>query len=179
MPESIETHLPALPNGAEKIINLVHRCNTEKPRRRDIARLRDALQEYPDLWRAAGDLANLAANRFLDKAIVATPLTTESIKAGRLAIRRELGFDDATPLEQLLIEHITLAWIRLQITEIFYTERTSGEYTYDAAAFWDRRLSAAQRRYLRACESLARVRRLNLPSVQVNVGEKQVNVAGR
>ena len=42
----------------------------------------------------------------------------------------------------------------------------------------DRKLSAAQRRYLRACETLARVRKLRLPTLQVNIGEKQVNVAG-
>jgi len=38
-------------------------------------------------------------------------------------------------------------------------------------------LFATQRRYLRACETLARVRRLRLPSMQINIGKKQLNVA--
>ena len=46
---------------------------------------------------------------------------------------------------------------------------------------WERRLSAAQRRYLRACESLARVRKLGrtTPALQLNIathGGQQVNV---
>jgi hypothetical protein len=38
-------------------------------------------------------------------------------------------------------------------------------------------LSATQRRYLRAIESLARVRKLHI-TLQINIGEKQVNIAG-
>ena len=44
--------------------------------------------------------------------------------------------------------------------------------------FWERRLSMSQRRSLQACETLAKVRKMKLPSVQLNIGEKQVNVAG-
>ncbi len=47
------------------------------------------------------------------------------------------------------------------------------------ADWWERRMTAAQGRYRRAVESLARVRRLTHPSaLQINVGERQVNVAG-
>ncbi len=46
-------------------------------------------------------------------------------------------------------------------------------------AYWDRRVSGAQARYLRAMEALARVRRLAMPQpLQVNIGGQQVNVAG-
>ena len=42
-----------------------------------------------------------------------------------------------------------------------------------------RRNSTAQRLYLRAIETLTRVRRLSLPMLQVNITEKQqVNVDG-
>ncbi len=46
------------------------------------------------------------------------------------------------------------------------------------AEFYDRRRDRAHRRYLSAIRSLATVRRLVMPSVQVNIGTKQVNVAG-
>jgi hypothetical protein len=43
-----------------------------------------------------------------------------------------------------------------------------------------RQLTAAQRRYLRACESLARVRHLSPPSaVQVNIAERQGDGSAR
>jgi hypothetical protein len=52
--------------------------------------------------------------------------------------------------------------------------------TCERGAYWERRLTAAQGRYLRACESLARVRRLSRPGapLQVNIGGQQVNMAG-
>ena len=44
----------------------------------------------------------------------------------------------------------------------------------------EKRLTEAQKRFNRACESLARVRKLSRPSVQINVaaeGGRQLNVA--
>ena len=179
MADAINYDMPALPAGSENFLALVNRCNTEKPRRRDITKLRKILKELPDLWKATGDLSAFAAQTVIDKGIQGSTLMMESIKAGHVAIREDLGFDTATPLEKLLIEHITLSWMRLQLTELHYTRATTGGgVTYECADHWDRRLTAAQRRYLRACETLARIRRLHLPVVQVNVGEKQVNVAG-
>ena len=37
---------------------------------------------------------------------------------------------------------------------------------------------APRQRALRACETLARIRKLKLPTLQVNIGQKQLNVAG-
>ncbi len=43
---------------------------------------------------------------------------------------------------------------------------------------WERRLSATHMRYLRACDTLARVRNLSRPTpLQINIGARQVNVA--
>ena len=50
--------------------------------------------------------------------------------------------------------------------------------TLDQGMYWDRKLAASQRRYLRACETLARVRKLTGATVQVNIGERQINLAG-
>jgi hypothetical protein len=45
--------------------------------------------------------------------------------------------------------------------------------------YWEQRQNAAQGRFLRAVETLARVRRLNKrPPVQINIGGQQVNIAG-
>jgi hypothetical protein len=49
----------------------------------------------------------------------------------------------------------------------------------DVPAYWEWRLQAAQGRYLRACESLVRVRCLSRSApLQVNISAQQVNVAG-
>ena len=46
------------------------------------------------------------------------------------------------------------------------------------AAFHQARISKAQARYLAAIRTLAQVRRLGVPVVQVNIGGQQVNVTG-
>ena len=70
-----------------------------------------------------------------------------------------------------------LCWLRLQLIEQQYSGVQAGNMTLPQGDYWERRLSAAQRRYLRAVETLARVRRLRVPALQVNIGEKQVNIA--
>ena len=64
-----------------------------------------------------------------------------------------------------------------------FTEMMNKDITLTMGKYWEGRLSAAQRRHLRAVETLARVRRLlsRIPAVQVNIatqGGQQVNVAG-
>lgn len=44
--------------------------------------------------------------------------------------------------------------------------------------FWQKSLATAQRSYLAACETLAKVRKMKIPAAQVNIGDKQVNVVG-
>ncbi len=91
--------------------------------------------------------------------------------------QRELTWKEDGPLERTLVEHVALCWLKLQVCEQKYSGITNGTMTLAQGNYWERKLSSAQRRYLRACETLARIRRLALPAVQVNIGEKQLNVA--
>lgn len=96
------------------------------------------------------------------------------------AMRRELGFDEATPFEKALISHVALCWLRLRQTERYYTTGYNATFTTATGLFYEQRLSAAQRRYLRALTTLARIRKMQLPVLQVNValdGGQQVNIA--
>ncbi len=78
----------------------------------------------------------------------------------------------------MLIKQVGLCWLRLSSVELKHAVNTSGSSSISQAGYWDRTLSAAQRRYLRAIETLARLRRLLRPNaVQVNSGAQQVNVA--
>ncbi len=46
------------------------------------------------------------------------------------------------------------------------------------ADYMDRHRDRAERRYVQAVKALAQVRKLLGPSIQVNIGRNQVNVAG-
>ncbi len=146
----------------------------KKPKPADVAALEKCFETLPTLWR----------NVSMAHASVVTAIEQESeSQAVRVVLEanydgqlRELGYDKAPPLERILIEHAALCWLRLQTVEQRYSRVMAQSITLTMGDYWERRLSAAQRRYLRACETLARVRKLHLPALQVNIGEKQVNV---
>ena len=74
------------------------------------------------------------------------------------------------------MERIVLCWLQLHYAEALYTQIT--EMTLQPATFHQQRISKAQARYLAAIQTLAQVRRLGVPAVQVNIGGQQVNVTG-
>ena len=87
-------------------------------------------------------------------------------------LKQQLGYDDAPIMEKMLIEHILVCWLRLSVVEWRHHQHTKGEHRMSDGAYWDKALTAAQKRYLRVTETLAKVRRLNI-SVQVNIGQNQ------
>jgi hypothetical protein len=100
------------------------------------------------------------------------------------ALKKQLDYKNAPPLEQLLIDHILTVRLRLIHAEHKYNECVVNKsITLREGEYWDNLLSSTQARFLRAIETLARVRRLvrNTPALQINIareGGKQVNVQG-
>lgn len=164
---------------------LMDKTNTEKPSASDVKALQRFFKQHPELWCVVGNAAHSAAMHLLEDGIKTTLGNREALKASWDGVKDELGYPDAPTLERLLIEQVALCWLRLNLLEQGYTNATMGSSraSYASLNYWERRLSAAQRRYLRACETLARVRKLarNTPALQVNIaaeGGQQVNVAG-
>jgi hypothetical protein len=78
-------------------------------------------------------------------------------------------------LEALLAERATLCWFNVTFYEIVYA--ASKDVTIHEAAFQQRKIDGAHRRFLPAVRTLAQVRKLALPAVRINVAKNQVNVA--
>jgi len=113
------------------------------------------------------------------ESLVAGTVGREGLMAQAEAHRFGLGHKTSPDLERGLIEHVVLCWLRLQKAEYSYSQALGDSLPLTVANWWERRLDKTHGRYLRACESLARVRRLARPSAfQINVGEQQVNVVG-
>jgi len=161
---------------AERTHYLLQATNKKKPKPEDLAALEKCFDDCPELWRVA-NLAHTAAMIAISQ-VQATEGTRVVMRENYEGQRRALGYATASPLEKPLIEHAALCWVRLQLIEQAYSNVTAGSISLAVADYWERRLSAAQRRYLRACETLARVRRLRLPALQVNIGQEQTNIAG-
>lgn len=160
---------------------LAKRVDKEKPDPNDIKAMRELLDNDPDLWRRGGDLANQNQKKLIEDNQMSLS-TRMTIYAALRGMRRGLGYKDAPMLEQMLIENVLLSWVRLYLWEYLFTALDVGEgMTLKKAAFWDKRISAGQQRYLRACETLARIRKITRATMQINIaepGSQQLNVAG-
>lgn len=163
-----------------KLEELIRKTNKESPRDEDVTALRKLLDEYPELWRGVGSMAKRVLNN------IARCYYGKNAYAQELAVRQandmrdQLGFKDAPPLEKILIEQVLVCYLNPYSLELFAAWKVVESHATEAGLYWDRRLTGAQGRFTRACESLAKVRRLSRPNVQINVaaeGGQQLNVA--
>lgn len=182
MPNNIIVELDAS-KTTDELFELIDRAYKEKPDPKVLRELKRKMEEFPDLWKAVFDMTEIIRKNLIDKAV--------SPKAAHIAIEKnvkvlmeEMGYYTASAIERLLIENIVITWLRLQWVEYqMIGFMGQGEIRMSVVEFWEKRLSISQRRFLRACESLARVRRLlsGKPPIQVNIATQsgqQVNIAG-
>lgn len=168
---------------AEELLELVRRAYREKPSPKDLHELRRKLEEVPELWRAVFDIAEVMRSNLIDKTI-AQKAARLALESNASSLMSGMGYEKSSAVEKLLIENIIITWLRLQWVEFQMVGFIgNGGMSVSLADFWERRLSLAQRRHLRACETLAKVRKLLMkgPVLQVNIagqGGQQVNVAG-
>jgi hypothetical protein len=92
------------------------------------------------------------------------------------ALRDELAGPDPTPLERILSERVALTW--LDANEMDRRFVASSGISFKEAARRESRRDRSHRRFLQACKTLATVRKLGGPTIQVNLANQQVNVAG-
>jgi hypothetical protein len=156
----------------DKIEADVHREGQELAR---AAELKKAYNLDPELWRSK-NLSGVAA-LMLVNAGTTDPITQETFMANYRGKIRELGRETDSALERSLVEYAALCWLRLQWVDMAYSQKSNRGGDIENLDYWDRHLSAAQRRFDKACLDLAKVRRLALPVVQLNIGDKQINVA--
>ena len=100
----------------------------------------------------------------------------QSIPRALEDMRRDLAGPTPSPLEKLLVERIVMCWLQVQHADMMYSYHF-GTLSLEQGDYFQRRQDRAHRRYLQAIKTLAEVRRLLVPTVQVNIGEQQVNVA--
>jgi hypothetical protein len=82
-----------------------------------------------------------------------------------------------TPLEKLLVERIVVSQQHLFLCESIYASEAQTGTTEATDIHHQKCITMAQKRYTDAIKSLAQIRKLQLPmTLQVNIGEKQINV---
>jgi hypothetical protein len=100
----------------------------------------------------------------------------EAFRRRMQSLREELGWGTATPLERLLISRVALNWHSLVLAERRAASAVQKRTGMEVTAYLDRACHRAERRYLQAIHALSMLRRLQLPVVQFNVVERQLNL---
>jgi hypothetical protein len=161
--------------------DLLEKTNRTEPRPADVDALRALLRENEEarLWERVAGCMRIAQNHLLEH----TPLSLGIVECWRprlVELYTQLAGESPSKVEELLAQHTVLCWLRLACVEASYTNITSQSITLTLAAHWERRLTLAQRRFTRACETLERVRMMMRRGACVNVtagGSRQSEVS--
>lgn len=138
--------------------------------------LRAYMDLAPGLWAQRGDLALVMQQMLIGLVASKSLVVQETIARKCTALTQELAGPTPSPLERLLVERVVLCWLQLHYAEGLRLQ--TKEVTSQQEEFHQRRISKMHTRYLSAIRTLAQVRRLEVPAVQVNIGQQQVNVTG-
>jgi hypothetical protein len=136
--------------------------------------LRQYLQDPAAVDMLGGNLAQQAEQSFIRAASGEDLAFREALARKLELLRAELAGPDPTPVERLLVERIVACWLQVQDADIRYAQAKN--LSIDWGEYYQRRMDRAHRRYLSALKTLALVRRLAVPVLQVNIARKQVNV---
>jgi hypothetical protein len=165
-----------------KVQKMMSQLNSAKnPDPKAVERLRQFAVQTPGFF-SANSTTQSIRQQLVEK--ISQGVSRAMMLAEVDVLKKQLDYDAAPPLEQLLIDHILTVRLRLIHAEAAYNTRVVNESsTFKMGEYWDNLLSSTQARFIRAIEALARVRRLarNTPALQLNIahkGGKQVNVQG-
>lgn len=151
------------PTPKDERLALLRRVNTHNPGQSDIEAFRKLMNETPEVWSKAGDMMMQARESYITS-FNAPTIIKEATKLHIAEMEKELASEKDGALEKLLVDQVIFCWLRLSIMEQHYTNDLKGSHTLTLGIYWEKRLSAAHKRYQKACEYLARVRKLMRPA---------------
>jgi hypothetical protein len=73
--------------------------------------------------------------------------------------RQALDYQNSSAMERMLIDQVVLCWFRLTNMEMIHASKTYESHSLEAGLYYEKRLTGAQRRFTRACETLAKVKK--------------------
>jgi hypothetical protein len=103
------------------------------------------------------------------------PKTKASLKAELCEVAAELAGPGPSPVERMLAETAATAWFAYRFYEATYAVALTGDEGMSLAQseHAQRRMDRAHRRFLSTLKTLAAVRRLAVPALQINLAHRQ------
>ena len=101
--------------------DLLYKTNKDDPKPADVKALTNLLNgnESLELWRSVASAGYLAELTVIENATTIAGVK-ECWKRRLQALKRDLGYNNSPILEQLLIQHVALCWLKLNIMELIY-----------------------------------------------------------
>ncbi len=139
---------------AQAIRELADRANRGSAQA--LANLRRLLDDCPEVWEHVGDLARHAEAAWLDLVAGEDHLMRESVKRQLEKMKDDLAGLRPTLMEELLVNQVVTCHLAVQHAEMSLA--APGSTSPAQTAIRLRRSESAQRRYLSALKTLARLR---------------------
>ena len=171
-----DTALVPLQDDVDRLNALLPAANAGD--RSALRELRSVLDTTPQLWLEVGNLGRQAELALVRVAAGDHPVAKEAFVRKLDTLRREVAGPHPSTLERLLADRVAIGWLALTLAEGTYHQALERGIDPADEAVYLKRVDRAHRRYLGAIKTLAQVRKLAVPAVQVNIGEKQVNLSG-
>jgi hypothetical protein len=106
----------------KRFAELCAKTNVENPRKADATALADFLNDHEgmELWRGVASAGYMAELTVINNSVAVAALK-ECWKHRMESLKKEMGSDDAPPLERLLIQQAALCWLKLNLVELNYS----------------------------------------------------------
>jgi hypothetical protein len=152
---------PTEPPAAAELRALVQAAQAGDPSA--LPRIREILDQRPEVWHHVGDLATLAERAWIAVLAADHAVAVEFLKRTITEMKTDLTGDNATRVERLLVDQVIACWMEVSYLETVAAD--PGRSSLDQADIRLKRLESAQRRYLSALKALTSVRTLALPGL--------------
>jgi hypothetical protein len=146
------------PKKPETIGDLIKLTDKENPKPEDLQRLRNRLNDNANLV----EINEISERAFgvVIKTYSSSALMKELFERQIESKRKALDYESENVIMQMLINQVILCHIRVNAFEAFHAEKTRESLSIAYGLYLDKLLSTYQRRFQKACESLAKVRKL-------------------
>ena len=137
-----------------------------------LTRLRDLLNDHPEIWQKVGDLAAHTEMLLIDAVAGTNKLLSESLRRKVNEMKEQLLGETPTVLERMAIERVVTAWLAVQHIDGIVAKSVGG--TLPQGHFQLRQQDLAGKRLLTAIKALTDLRRL-LPRSGRDIGKDVVS----
>ena len=132
---------------------------------------------HAEYWVQQGNLSREIRDLLITQLSVGDLARREAITRWCAAQFQALAGPTPSPLEAMLVDEILTCWLDLDRWRLTSEALDKAPTRGDQQAV-QQRVDAAQQRLLKAVKTLAQIRKLGVPVVQINVAAQQTNVAG-